>query len=200
MIQAQGPVCIAIVPYREQPGVKSRLAGQLTADQRLQLARTLLVRVLDALLASKNLMTVLLVGDAPAPARIAANHCVIHLNTHLSLNESVALGCRRAQELLADEVLIVHADLPTLTADFVDRSIMQGRTLSGVRRAALASCQRRDGTNLLWLAPATEIEFCYGPDSRRRHLKVLHDAGYNVVESPAIADVDTDEDLALLRL
>lgn len=198
MTGAASPRCIAIVPYRERPGVKSRLAKQLSPEQRLQLARMLLARVLDALLAARTVASVLLVGDAPMPASLATNRRIKHVDTPLPLNESVALGCDFAGDMGATEVLVVHADLPALTAEFLDQAVSQGRALAAGRRAALASCQRADGTNLLWLSPATGIEFRYGPGSRRRHLDMLRQAGYQALELPAIADVDTDEDLALL--
>jgi 2-phospho-L-lactate/phosphoenolpyruvate guanylyltransferase len=194
------PVCFAIVPYREQPDLKSRLAGQLSAAQRLQLARTMLCQVLAALLQAESVQAVLLVGDAAPPPDCAHRKEIEHLETGESLNDSVVRARRVAVARGATEVLIAHADLPTLTPQIIDAMIARGRALPGAARAALASCQHRDGTNLLWLTPAAPIEFAYGKGSRARHLQLLRAQGYAVVELPSICDVDSREDLAALRM
>jgi 2-phospho-L-lactate guanylyltransferase len=194
-MSAAAPVCLAIVPYREQPAVKSRLAAELSAAQRLALARLLLVRVLQALSGSQSVAGVLLVGDSPAPAPFAADPRVQPLQSAALLNAAVTEACALAAARGATEVLIAHGDLPLLTAADVDAFIRQGRAQSGVRRAALASCQRHDGTSLLWLSPAEAIEFQYGPGSYARHRERLVAAGYVVAEAPAVADIDSAADL-----
>ncbi len=194
------PVCFAIVPYRERPDLKSRLADQLGPAQRLQLARSMLGQVLDALLQARSVQAVLLAGDAAPPPDFARRWAVEHLETSESLNDSVRRACHAAAARGATEVLIAHADLPTLTPQLIDQMIARGRALPGAARAALASCQHNDGTNLLWLAPAAPIEFAYGTGSRARHLQILRGQGYAVVELPTIRDVDSREDLAALNL
>ena len=92
------------------------------------------------------------------------------------------------------------ADLPTLTPQLIDQMIARGRALPGAARAALASCQHQDGTNLLWLMPATPLEFAYGSGSRARHLQTLREQGYALLELPSVHDVDSREDLAALNL
>ncbi len=194
------PVCFAIVPYRERPDLKSRLANQLSPTQRLQLARSMLGQVLNALLRARCVQSVLLVGDAAPPPDFARSLEVEHLETSESLNDSAAHACRTALARGATEVLIVHADLPTLTPEVVEQMIAHGRALPGALRAALASCQHQDGTNLLWLTPAAPIGFAYGKGSRSRHLQLLRAQGYALVELPSIRDVDSREDMAALRM
>jgi 2-phospho-L-lactate guanylyltransferase len=194
------PVCFAIVPYRERPDLKSRLADQLSPAQRLQLARSMLGQVLDALLQARSVQAVLLVGDAAPPPDFARRWAVEHLETGESLNDSVGRACHAAVARGATEVIIVLADLPTLTPQLIDQMIARGRALPGAARAALASCQHQDGTNLLWLMPAAPLEFAYGRGSRARHLQTLREQGYAQVELPAIHDVDSREDLAALNL
>ena len=194
------PVCFAIVPYRERPDLKSRLADQLSPAQRLQLARSMLGQVLDALLQARSVQAVLLVGDAAPPPDCARRWAVEHLETSESLNDSVRCACDAAAARGATEVIIVLADLPTLTPQLIDQMIARGRALPGAARAALASCQHQDGTNLLWLTPAAVLEFAYGKGSRARHLQMLHEQGYAVVELPSIRDVDSREDMAALRI
>jgi 2-phospho-L-lactate guanylyltransferase len=190
------PVCYAIVPYREQPAVKTRLADQLTLEQRLTLARSMLSRVLHALLASPPVTRMLLVGDAAPPAEFAGIARLVHLSTKASLNESVALAAELARASGANELLIAHADLPTLEPADILRLVAAGRALPGPARAALASCQHRDGTNLLWLSSPAPIEFGFGPGSRARHLQRLAAVACPVAEVPAIRDVDSRDDLA----
>lgn len=188
-------ICIAVVLYREQPAVKTRLAAELSATQRLALARDLLTTVLRALLGARHLVAVLLVGDSPPPAEFAASGRLQHIATDLSLNEAAALGCRAASTRGANEVLLSHADLPQLDAATVDALIEAGRALRGAHAAALASCQHRDGTSLLWLRPAEPLVFRYGRGSYARHLDLLGAQGYEVAELPAVADVDSRADL-----
>jgi 2-phospho-L-lactate guanylyltransferase len=194
------PVCFAIVPYRERPDLKSRLADQLGPAQRLQLARTMLGQVLDALLHARSVQTVLLAGDAAPPPDFARRLEVEHLETSESLDDSVRRACHAAAARGATEVIIVLADLPTLTPQLIDQMIARGRALPGAARAALASCQHQDGTNLLWLTPAAPIDFAYGKGSRARHLQTLREQGYAVVEFPSIRDVDSREDMAALGI
>lgn len=194
------PVCFAIVPYRERPDRKSRLADQLSPPQRLQLARTMLGQVLAALSQAGSVHTVLLVGDAGPPPAMPRSHKVEHIGTLESLNDSVRRACHVAVARGATEVIVVLADLPTLTPQLIEQMIARGRSLPGSARAALASCQHQDGTNLLWLAPAAPIEFAYGKGSRARHVETLRGLGYELAELPAIRDIDSREDLAALNL
>lgn len=198
-MSAGGPRCVGVVPYREHAGAKSRLAEALTVEQRQSLARAMLCDVLLALLASKYLDNVLVVGDAPPPLEFAEQPAVRHLPTTLGLNDSVKLAAREAQAGGADELLIVHSDLPLLTAAQIDRLIQAGRAQSHANRSALVSCQHRDGTNMLWLSPARAIDFQYGSGSRARHLALLEKIQYDCVELPPIADVDQVADLEVVR-
>ncbi len=152
------------------------------------------------LLQARSVQAVLLVGDAAPPPDFARRWAVEHLATGESLNDSVRRACDAAAARGATEVIIVLADLPTLTPQLIDRLVARGRALPGAARAALASCQHQDGTNLLWLMPAAPIEFAYGKGSRARHLHALREQGYALVELPSIHDVDSREDLAALNL
>ncbi|MBC7291392.1 MAG: 2-phospho-L-lactate guanylyltransferase [Actinotalea sp.] len=191
---------VAVVPLRG-PGGKSRLADGLPVAARERLVAELARRVLDALLAAPAVGRVLVVTtDAEHAASVVGRRAVEVLPQPADvrgLNPAVAYGRARARDLGAGRSLVVHADLPLLTADDVAGLL--------ARRAdvVVAPDAAGTGTNALVLDEARTAGFVtrFGPGSRALHAAEAGrlELALALVERPGTAhDLDTAADWAAL--
>lgn len=67
----------------------------------------------------------------------------------------------------ASELLVLHADLPLVTAAEIDQLVESGRRTG----FALATDAAGTGTNALYIAPPAPFRFQFGVGSRFRHLE-----------------------------
>ena len=91
------------------------------------------------------------------------------------------------------QLLVLPADLPTLTASDV-RRLIEGHH-GGL---SLCPAARDGGTNALLLSPPTAIPFLYGPDSARRHLEAAQARGIAARHTDLAGfarDIDTPDDV-----
>ncbi|MFD1505696.1 2-phospho-L-lactate guanylyltransferase [Georgenia yuyongxinii] len=191
---------VAVVPLRDGRSGKTRLAGVLGADQRTRLVAVLARRVVDALLAAGPVTRVLVVtqdpdfaaGAVPADPRVEV---VRQGRNRPGLNPAVALGHERARDGGARRVLVVHGDLPLLTAADV-------RALLAPTAAVVVAADRTgQGTNALVLDAGLTFAFRFGPGSRAAHQREADrlDLGAVVVDRPGTAmDLDSPADWAAL--
>jgi 2-phospho-L-lactate guanylyltransferase len=164
---------------------KSRLAGAISADERAELMRALLERVVAAV-REAGVERVTVVGAEPV-----AGH-EVWLDRGLAWND--ALEAAAAELVSASLVAFVSADLPFLRADEVeellaatpDRGIAIARALDG-------------GTNAVSMRPPGLVRTRFGePGSAALHAALGVPAV--VVDLPGLAfDVDTPEDLARMQ-
>ncbi len=191
----------AIVPVKPLRLGKSRLSEVLTEDERAQLNRIFLERVLGTLKEVQEISQVLVVSrdaEALAIARQLGAKTVLEdgpqeLNTALKRATSIAMG------LAARGVLILPADLPLVTAADI-RAFIHGVNGSAIVR--ISPDRRSDGTNALLVCPPALIEYDYGPGSFNRHCQLALNAGLKaeVIENPNLAlDLDLPNDLELYR-
>ena len=155
--------CWAIVPVKARTACKSRLAARLPAEARLRLVRLMLNRVIAALQASNTVARIAVVS----PERdTLADDIVVLEDAGGGLNAALD-GARRV--LLAqgaEEILILPADLPFVTASEIDSLVEAGRQ-AGI---ALAGDAAGVGTNAIYLSAPSSFRFQFGPGSRSRHL------------------------------
>jgi 2-phospho-L-lactate/phosphoenolpyruvate guanylyltransferase len=194
---------VALVPFKAFDQAKSRLAGALDPTDRRALARWMGARVVGALLESDVVERIGLVGADPVLAgrwrddsRVVAVHA-----TGLSLNRDLEIGRRWALRPGADTLLIALGDLPLLTGSAVREMVALTGAPSHAQTVVIAPDRRKDGTNLLLMAPPDLLPFAYGRHSLAHHLNAARRAGVE----PAIYraeetgfDVDTPADLARL--
>jgi 2-phospho-L-lactate/phosphoenolpyruvate guanylyltransferase len=185
----------AIVPVRSPGTGKTRLASDLTPEQRAGLAGAMLADVTAALRAS-SVERIVVAASGPAAASAASAlglDVVLDPPGSRSLDEAVAAAVVRAGR--TDALLIVMADLPRLSPADVDEVI-------GADAQVVVAPTGDGGTGALLRRPATIIGTSYGPSSAGRHLRLARAAGAaaSTVTSPGfVDDVDTLEDLAALR-
>jgi 2-phospho-L-lactate/phosphoenolpyruvate guanylyltransferase len=91
-------------------------------------------------------------------------------------------------------VLIIHADLPLLSAEDV-RCLLEAAEAEGI---ALATDRAGEGSNALAIADGRPFKFRFGPNSRRLH--AAQSPGMAVIQINSLsADIDTPDDLMFAR-
>ena len=153
----------ALVPIKSAGRRKTRLSAVLSEPARNDLADLMLHRVLAALAASPSVNEIIVLSSA-RPTGWSGRSSFDHgrgLNTELS---AIARD-------IAGRLMVVHADLPTLTPADVEAFATIGE--DGV---AIASDRWSRGTNALAAREAGSLRFAFGPDSLALHKELMPSA------------------------
>ena len=191
------PVATAVViPVRTFEGAKSRLGAVLDAEERRDLVERLLRRTVAAALATPGVTDVVVVSPDPEVLGIASAAGARPL-LQLSRGLNPALQEARAA-IRADRLLVLPADLPTVTADDLAAVLAAGDAVAAPS-VVLAPDRHGRGTNALLLAPPDVIDPAFGGDSRAAHawLASSAEAGFVEVLGVLALDIDTPDDLLL---
>ena len=195
---------VAVVPMKPLVQAKSRLAEDLTPDQREALSRNLLRRVLRALVGrvpglskESNVDSVWVVGGDPDVSRIASEEGAAWSEDDGSdINDTL---WRAFQRIFAARkaALYVPGDLPLLKTQDVYGMV---RASGHLRNVTLAPARQGGGTNGILVLSDLPKPFRpqLGPDSFKRHLRQATGIGVSVAiyYSPGLGfDLDTNEDL-----
>ncbi len=192
----------ALVPLKDLVQAKTRLAGLLSPSERRALAQAMLEDVLAVLAAHPQVEGITLVSDDPAAHLLAARFGAVHWpESELDCRGLNAVVEKASARLLAGgggDILLVHGDLPLLTATDVSAVLDARRELSGL----VIGCDRHGaGTNLLCFNAASAPAFAFGAGSCAAHLAAARGRGIAVCvlnrEGTGL-DVDEPEDLAVL--
>jgi 2-phospho-L-lactate guanylyltransferase len=191
----------AIVPVKPLRRAKSRLSSVLGAEERLELSREMLNRVLEALAKVPEIERTLLVSRDSEAMALARHHGARTLSERppIDLNQALQQATRAAVGSGASAVLVVPADLPLVTADDLRELVSLAESPPVV---VIAPDRRQAGTNALLASPAGLIEYAFGPSSFDRHRALALAAGARVLvcDRPGLAlDLDLPEDLGLFR-
>ena len=194
---------VALVPFKGLNQAKSRLAGALLPAERRTLARWMGARVVEALRESGAVDRIGLVGADPVLAgRWRDDPEVVAVRAMgLNLNRDLETGRRWALRHGADALLIALGDLPLLTGSAVRAMVTLAGAPLRAQTVIIAPDRRKDGTNLLLLAPPDLLAFAYGRHSLAQHLNAARRAGIEPVihrSEETSFDVDTPADLAQL--
>ena len=189
-----------IVPLKHLRRAKSRLRAALDEHQRRALVLAMAGDLLALLRAHPRVASVTaLVGERWDEAALRQLGVRVWPERELrggQLNGRLASALQRLQ---ARRALVLHADLPRLTATDIDTLARE------LDRHALVICPdaRRRGTNALAFRRDAAPGFAFGPRSFARHLRRARRraAPFVVHRAPGFAhDVDTPGDLrALVR-
>ena len=190
----------AIVPVKPLRYGKSRLAGVLTPDERLDLNRRMLAHTLDTLAAMPEIEHVLVISRDQSALALAREHGArtVQENNSPQLNVALTRATVVAKNYATRGVLIIPADLPLITPE--DVRVMLERAVDPPV-VVVAPDRRHDGTNAMLVCPAGIIEYEYGPNSFQRHSELARKAGarLEICELPSLAlDMDLPEDLELV--
>lgn len=203
----------ALVPIRGLESAKTRLGGNLDAEERRDLVTGLLHRTLRATRDASGIAGTIVVTMDPEAAGIARDHHAIGLVERApGLNGAIAAARSVAVARGATAVIVVPADLPAISAVAVDALLGAsaiaiadsgspvtevGDGASGL--VALVTDQHGNGTNALLISPPGLIDPMFGVLSRELHRAAAGAAGASFVEldGPLALDVDTPDDLAV---
>lgn len=190
----------AIVPVKPLRLGKSRLAGTISENDRINLNTRLLEHTLQTLAELPEIGQVLVVSrdsnvlsiSRELGARTVLENGAPHLNTAL------ARATVFAQLHSIHGVLILPADLPLITRNDILSLIKLAENPPVV---VISPDRREEGTNALLISPAGLIDYDFGPGSFERHCQraKLAAARLEIVNLPSLAfDLDIPEDLQML--
>ncbi len=191
----------AVVPVKPLDQAKSRLAGALSAKERVALVQKLLERTLDVLRQVPAIAEIVVATSDPGVAAWArrGGYRVLREVGEPDLNGALAAATRSAQTHRVEAVLIVHADLPRVTPAEVEKMM----ALAGTGPVVVVAPDRHGrGTNALLCAPPGLIEYRFGEDSYAQHCAQAQAAGarLEICSAPGLAlDLDVPEDLEVLH-
>ena len=188
--------CWALVPIKSRAECKGRLANWLAPAERLSIVREMAACVLAAVRGTHSIDHVAVV----TPERDCVPMDVLVLDDPgCGLNPALEFARHKLVARGADELIVLPADLPLVTAADIDLLVAHGR-LTGFALATDAACT---GTNALFIKPADAFRFQFGPDSRRHHLAEGARLGWTAesVRTRGLEfDLDCGEDLLQLRM
>ena len=191
----------AIVPVKPLRRGKSRLSSVLTEEERTALNQNLLSNTLRTLSAVNRIDTIMVVSRDPGALTLAREYGArtVLENGNPELNTALKRAALVAKTYLANEILIIPADLPLLTELEIEAFLSH---TGNPPEVIISPDRRQDGTNMLYLNPPGQIQFHFGSGSFAKHTAEAEKTGARVeiIESPSLAlDLDLPEDLELLR-
>lgn len=212
----------ALIPVKSLLESKRRLSHLLPAEQRAELIRGLLQRELSVLSQVSAIDNVLVISSDPTVWDIARQYGALVEEERESrgLNTAVARGMAIAAGKGASAALLVPVDLPFIIASDVDLLIKTGldkttwdqepsrssdsQGNNGLRSSkeygrvmAICSDEDGDGTNAIFINPAQEFSFHFGPGSFQSHIQEAQKRGLTVriVSTPGLNfDLDNEND------
>ncbi|MBM3489047.1 MAG: 2-phospho-L-lactate guanylyltransferase [Alphaproteobacteria bacterium] len=190
----------AVVPLKDLPLAKQRLAAVLSLEERRGLFAAMAQDVLAALAAARGLAGILAVTrDAECTAlaeRYGARICPEPENHGHTAAVHAAAALLRAEG--AAGLLQVPGDVPLATAAEIEAVLAAHRAAPAFTIVPSAD---RKGSNCIALSPPGAVALRFGDDSFFPHLAAARAAGIEptVLPLPGLArDIDTPEDLSAL--
>ena len=192
----------ALVPLKDLVQAKSRLSGLLSPAQRRALAQAMAEDVLSVLSRHRAITQITLVSDDAGAGLLAQKYGArCWPESSLAVRGLNALMQRASERLCAEgnaPLLVLHADLPLLTADDISAVLASQEQLQGL----IIGCDRQgSGTNLLAFNATDIPRFCFGCDSCSKHMASARSCGVpvQILQRPGIGmDVDEAADLQLI--
>lgn len=190
----------AIVPVKPLRRGKSRLAGVLTEEERLDLNSQLLIHTVDTLKEISEIEHVLVVSRDQAALSLARAHGArtVQENGAPELNIALTRATIVAKRYATRGVLIIPSDLPLISQEDVYAML---ELVKDPPVVIVVPDRKKEGTNALLVCPVGLIEYDYGPNSFERHCQRARQAGarLEICELPSLAlDMDVPEDLELV--
>lgn len=189
----------ALVPLKRLDRAKRRLAPALTPESRADLVLAMFTDVLEALAGVRSIARILLVSNEPEAGSLfhPANVEVFYSAPSEGMNRELEQAAAYAWSQGAQQVLIVHGDLPYLTARAIGKFLTTAPP-DGMRAAA---CKLGSGTNVLLLPLPLRIPLVFGRHSLQRFQRLAEGVGqhFDIVRDLRLAaDIDDQADFARL--
>jgi len=181
---------LLVIPLKAPQACKTRLAPALHLDARVALVEDMLRAVLTAANAARGVDRRLLLTPEPSAQDIAT-----FPDSGSGLNTELARVLHWAAESSYSRMIVLHADLPLVTSEEIERLAYLPAGVAGV-----APDRHEAGTNALSLPlPAAEdFRFAFGEDSFARHRAETARLGLTlqIIRSAGLGfDIDEPRDL-----
>jgi len=189
----------ALVPLNNLAKAKSRLDPALTADDRRTLMLAMAEDVLAALGGVAGIERILLVSNEPEAGSLLRDRPleVFYSADHEGLNRELEDAAAYALAQGADRVLILHADLPWLTAGVL-RNFIDGCPANSI---CIAGCKLASGTNALLAPLPLPLSLVFGVNSLQgfRDAAAARSLDLRVIANERLSrDIDSPADLESL--
>ena len=189
----------ALVPIRGLETAKTRLGEDLDAEERVALVTGLLRRTLVATRDARRIAGTIVVTMDPEAAGIAQELRAVGLVERApGLNQAIEAARSVAVARGATAVLVLPADLPSVSAEGVDALLAETAEPASERGlVAIVPDRHGLGTNALLVSPPDAIDPAFGEGSRAAHAARAAAAGVAWLEldGPLSLDLDTPADL-----
>ncbi len=186
----------AIVPLHIPKLSKVRLSKVFDNQERAQLTLAMLDHVLSTLQRTQTISSVSVVSADRNVRRNVEKRGArfIWEGRKRGLNSAITLAQKRLKIAANSSILIIHADLPTLSPGEVDAFVR------AVRHYEIGIAPSKDctGTNALFLKTPNLISTVFGRDSFHKHLRLIHKKSlrYKIIRLRGIGfDLDNTNDL-----
>lgn len=183
-----------IVPVKPLDHGKSRLASIMTSDERKQLNSFLMRRTFDIITEFPGAShSITISSDKTVAAEARMRGIAFVEDEERELNAALARATRAAIAKGAEAIIVLPVDLPLATSEDL-KGIVPPDGPSNV--LIIVPDRHRSGTNLLYVAPACEDLYRFGPGSFERHREAAAARGFHsmAIDHPTLS-LDIDEPL-----
>ena len=191
-----------VIPIKQLSGAKQRLSGLLDPEQRQALCRAMVEDVLEGASTCDQITQIIVVTSDAEVAQLVSSYGAEVLPEPESpgLISAVTHAAEELARARADVMMFLPGDTPLVTVEELE-VVLGGMSAKDKTEFLIVPASDLGGSNCVVCSPPDCMEFGFGEDSFRRHLKIARDRGIEptVVKLPGIGlDVDTPEDLSEL--
>ncbi len=191
----------AIIPVKPLKRGKSRLSGILSVEEREQLNKDMLKRVLNCIQKTPEIHFYIVISYDPTTLSIAREMgAKTVLESKLTnLNRALRKATTAAKAYSATRVLILPADLPLIHESDIQQFIKLGEPSQGI---VISPDHKQNGTNALLVDPIGVIDYNFGEWSFRKHIEQAQRKRVNITVADIKNlkfDLDLPEDFLLLK-
>jgi 2-phospho-L-lactate/phosphoenolpyruvate guanylyltransferase len=193
---------VAVIPVKHLVNAKQRLAGLLRADQRKALFRAMFMDVLEATTSCDCIDRVVVVTNDLEVTDLGTEFGV-EVRAEPATGGLIGAVTEAGRQLAAegvDNMLFLPADVPLVTVEELE-VVLDGFDESPRPAFMIVPAHDLGGSNCVVCSPPDCVEFGFGEDSFRRHLRLARAAGIDPMVAKLIGigqDVDTPDDLVNL--
>lgn len=195
-----------VLPVKRFSGGKQRLAGVLSAPERVELCRMMCMWTLAEVFKLQSINRVVVVSTEPELKAMARRHSFDVFDTAAEprgLNFDVDAALQRLGREGAADACVVHSDLPLLTHAALAQ-VLEAHVRGADRKMTLVSDHAGRGTNVRLCRPVDAIPCRYGHFSFVQHMRTAAALEVRVERHASVAlgrDLDEERDvLPILEL
>jgi 2-phospho-L-lactate/phosphoenolpyruvate guanylyltransferase len=192
----------AVIPIKQLSDAKQRLGGLLSAEERTGLFRMMVEDVLVAVEVCPMVDEILVVtsDDEVADLARAYGSRIMQEPENPGLIAAVTAAAKSLASEGVNSMLFLPGDVPMVTAEELE-IVLDGFGRSESTEFTIVPASDLGGSNCIACSPPDCMDFGFGEDSFRRHLRIAEGKGIvpTVARLPGIGlDIDTPADLAEL--